>query len=279
MAFRVLHGRTSGYAGIRLWGTVGYIAAAAAAGAVVDRIGLRLGVAGVALAMAVCGGIAWAGRGEERIRLAPAGTAEILATLRDRRFLVLVGATSLAWASYGPYGTFYTIHLESLGRSRAFAGAAWALAAASELALMLCWPRLCRWAEPRTWLLMGLAAHPVRWLLSSVAVAPVPLLAIQPTHALTFGVFYLAAVQQVESLAPEGLRATAQGVFASATFGLGGLVGNILGGLFYEAIGMRALYIGCALVSGWALCLYALGMPRVARGRPSAGRPPDRGGA
>jgi PPP family 3-phenylpropionic acid transporter len=258
---------------------VGYIVAAVAAGAVIGRIGLRLGVAGVSLAMAVCGGVAWAGRGEDRIRLAPAGMAEILANLRDRRFLVLVSATSLAWASYGPYGTFYTIHLESLGRSRAFAGAAWALAAASELALMLCWPRLCRWAEPRTWLLIGLAAHPVRWLLSSVAVAPVPLLAIQPTHALTFGVFYLAAVQQVESLAPEGLRATAQGVFASATFGLGGLVGNILGGLFYEAIGMRALYIGCALVSGWAMCLYALGSPPAARGRPSPGLPPGRGAA
>jgi hypothetical protein len=39
--------------------------------------------------------------------------------------------------SYGLYGTFYTIHLERFGFSRSFAGAAWALAAGSELVVML----------------------------------------------------------------------------------------------------------------------------------------------
>ncbi len=164
--------------------------------------------------------------------------------------------------SYGPYGTFYTIHLERLGFSRAFAGTAWALAAASELVVMLLWPRMCGWATPRTWLVVALTAHPLRWLLSSVAHGPVFLLAIQLTHAFTFGVLYLAAVQSVEGLAPDGLRTTAQGVFASVTFGVGGLVGNSLGGLLYEPMGMTALYIAAAVVSAWGLFLFVVGTPR-----------------
>jgi len=176
--------------------------------------------------------------------------------------------------SYGPYGTFYTIHLEALGRSRAFAGAAWALAATSELVVMLLRPRMCSWAQPRTWLMIALAAHPVRWLLSSIAHDPVLLLAIQLTHAFTFGVLYLAAVQNVERMAPEGLRATAQGVFASVTFGVGGLVGNSLGGFLYEPLGMTALYIAAALVSGWGMLLYAIATPSEEHGlRPIPSKP------
>lgn len=273
MAFRALKGRPHGYAAIRLWGTVGYILAAVGSGAVMDRLGLRIGMFGVAVAMFACGVVAWAGSGREQARLAPAGLREILESLRDRRFLVLVAATSLAWTSYGPYGTFYTIHLESLGFSRVFAGAAWALAATSELAVMLLWPRMCRWLTPRAWLTIALAAHPVRWLLSSVARDPGLLLAIQLTHALTFGVLYLSAMQHVESAAPEGLRTTAQGVFASVTFGAGGLVGNVFGGLLYEPAGMTVLYIASAVIAGSGMLLYVVGTPRDTR---AATAPPSR---
>jgi predicted MFS family arabinose efflux permease len=115
-------------------------------------------------------------------------------------------------------------------------------------------------------------------LLSSVARDPLPLLAIQLTHAFTFGVLYLAAVQQVEGMAPEGLRATAQGVFASVTFGFGGLVGNTLGGLLYEPLGMTALYIASALVSGWGVLLYAVATRREKRIHSPFGRPETHGG-
>ena len=275
MTFRALKGRPQDYAAVRLWGTIGYIAAAVGVGAVMDRIGLRAGMYGVGLAMTGCGIVAWAGTSRERVKLAPVGVREILESLRDRRFLVLLTATALAWMSYGPYATFYTIHLQRLGLSRAFAGTAWALAAASELLIMFFWPRLCGFAQPRTWLIVALAAHPIRWLLSSVAHGPVILLATQLTHAFTFGVLYLAAVQSVEGLVPDGLRTTAQGVFASVTFGLGGFIGNLLGGLLYERMGMRALYLLAALLSAAATVIYVLG----SRGEPRAGRRPAPGAA
>lgn len=278
MTLRALQDRPQRYAGIRLWGTLGYICAAVASGPVMDWLGLRVGMYGVAAAMLACGTVAWAGRSRERVRLAPVGLREILEVIRDRRLLVLVAATGLAWVSYGPYGTFYTIHLERLGFSRAFAGAAWALAAGSELIVMLLWPRMCAWATPRTWLIVGLTAHPVRWLLSSMARDPLFLLAIQLTHACTFGVFYLAAVQSVERLVPDGLRTTAQGVFASVTFGVGGLVGNGLGGVLYEVIGMTALYIAAAIVSGWGTFLYVVGTPRDAQGTQPLSVTGSRGG-
>lgn len=271
MTFRALVGRRQGYAAIRLWGTIGYILVAMGAGFLVDRIGLRAGMYGIALAMMACGVVGWAGRRRERGGLPPARPDEILRTLRDRRVFLLLLATCLAQVSFGPYTTFFTIHLRQLGLSGGFAGTAWALAAGSELCVMLGWRRMCALAGARAWLTAALAAHTLRWGLSIVARDPAFLLAIQLTHAFTFGVFYLAGVQMVDALVPDGLRATAQGVFASVTFGLGGLVGNTLAGLLYEPLGMARLYAVAAALAAGATVLYWAGTrPAVAGDRVAA---------
>ncbi|MBI3084877.1 MAG: MFS transporter [candidate division NC10 bacterium] len=274
MAFHALAGRPQGFAGIRLWGTIGYILTAVVAGAVVDRIGLRAGMHGIALAMLACGVIAWMGRSRRRASLPPARLGAFLETLRDRRFVLLLAAASLARMSFGPYTTFFTIHLKRLGLSSAFAGTAWALAAVSELVVMICWSRISPLASLRVWMTLGLGAHPLRWHLSIAAGDPVALLLIQLTHAFTFGVFYLAAVQSVDMLVPEGLRATAQGVFASVVFGLSTLLGNAVSGFLYEPLGMAWLYAAAAALASAGTILYWAGMrPPVAAGHIPEGSP------
>ncbi len=259
MAFRALAGRRDRYAAIRLWGTLGYIVVAVAAGVWVDRYGLPSAMYGIALALGASGVVATLGRSREEARLPRVRLAGVCSLVRHREFRLLIVTTCLAWASYGPYATFYTIHLERLGLSGAFAGVAWAVAAGSELCIMLAWGQLCRLARLRTWLGLAMALGVLRWGLSALASQPALLLAIQLTHAFTFGVFYLAAVQSVDVLVPDILRATAQGVFASTTFGLGGLLGNVLGGLVYGRLGMVWCYSGAALLTGLAAGLYWMG--------------------
>jgi hypothetical protein len=72
-------------------------------------------------------------------------------------------------------------------------------------------------------------------------------------------VFYLAAVERVDALAPEGLRATAQGLFASVVFGLSGLLGNALSGILYQPLGMGRLYAAAAGVAAAGTALYWAG--------------------
>lgn len=273
MAFRALAGRPQGFAAIRLWGTIGYILAAVGVGFLVDRIGLRAAMYGIGLTTIGCGLIGWMGRSRERADLSPVHLRDFLEALRDRRFVLLLVAASLARLSFGPYTTFFTIHLDRLGLSGSFAGTAWAVAAASELVAMVYWTRLRALASTRIWFSLALATHTLRWLLSIPAREPVSLLAIQVTHALTFGVFYLAAVEEADALAPDGLRATAQGLFSSVVFGLSGLLGNVLSGFLYEPLGMSWLYAGAAVVSAGGALLYWSGTRQaVAAGRVPATR-------
>jgi PPP family 3-phenylpropionic acid transporter len=266
MAFRALTGRPQGFAAIRLWGTVGYILAAVGVGVLADRLGLRGAMYGIGLTTVGCGLAGWMGRSRERASLSPVHVRDCLRTLRDRRFVLLLVTASMARLGFGPYTTFFTIHLDHLGLSGSFAGTAWAVSAASELVVMMYWARLRALASTRTWFSLALAAHALRWLLSIPARAPQWLLALQLTHALTFGVFYLAAVEEADAWAPDGLRATAQGLFSSVVFGLSGLLGSVVSGFLYEPLGMSWLYAAASVVSAAATILYWAGTRQAAVG-------------
>jgi PPP family 3-phenylpropionic acid transporter len=274
MVLAAVGGRPQAFAAVRMWGTVGYIATAWGGGILADRLGLRPVILGVGLSLLVSGAIAWAAVRQQRMDLPPARLADILAVLRDRRLLTLLAATALAWMSYGPYTTFFTIQLGALGYSRTFAGAAWAVAASSELAVMACWARLWPLLSARRWLGLAIAACALRWLLLIPAREPVSLLLVQLTNALTFGVFYLSAVELVDALVPRTLRATAQGVFSSVTFGVGSFIGNLLGGLLYPVLGMTWLYAASAGVAAAGLVVHWLGGRIGAPAPPAAGEAP-----
>ena len=265
-SLQALAGRPHRFAAIRLWGTVGYILAAVGTGLLLRWMGLGTGIYGIAVAMTGCGLVGWAGRGRRAAVLPPVAIRDLVRAVGDPRLLLLLGATGLARVSSGPYDTFFTIHLGRLGFDRTFAGCAWALAATSELALMLAWPRIGTALTPRSWLTAALGMHAARWLLSMGASTPASLLLIQLTHAVTFGAFYLAAVQEVDRLAPPGVRASAQGLFSSLSFGLGGTVGDGLSGLFLARLGMRGLYAAAAGIAAAATALYWAGSRPVAGG-------------
>ena len=60
---------------------------------------------------------------------------------------------------------------------------------------------------------MAFAATAVRWVLVAVVHRPVLLVALQATHALTFGVFWGAALAWLGECVPPRLRATGQTMF------------------------------------------------------------------
>ena len=63
----------------------------------------------------------------------------------------------------------------------------------------------------------------------------------------------------MDDLASEGLQATAQGLFASFAFGLGGCLGSLWAGALFETMGMPGLYAMSTGLSLGATLLYYRG--------------------
>ena len=79
------------------------------------------------------------------------------------------------------------------------------------------------------------------------------LVAIQLLHAFTFTGFFVSAIEIILEEIPDELRATGQGLFFAASFGLGGGFGSVLAGYFFEIRGGEASFIVGGFLSLFAL--------------------------
>ncbi len=77
-------------------------------------------------------------------------------------------------------------------------------------------------------------------------------------HGLSFGLCWFSAVSQARNLAPENLKATAQGLFV-AVINLANMVGALASGWMFDHLGYRNLYFVLSAASVLAAAVYVAG--------------------
>ncbi|MEZ4270398.1 MAG: MFS transporter [Myxococcota bacterium] len=122
--------------------------------------------------------------------------------LRQRRLALILVGIGLYYLGPGAYDTAISLHLEDLGWPSHRIGTAWSIAVVSELLMMLAAPRLVRrFGTATLWPVCALTAAG-RWLLLSYLESSQWILFWQPLHGITFGLWYLCMVDQVQAHAP-----------------------------------------------------------------------------
>ncbi len=242
-----LAGAGAGYARTRLWGSLGFLIAALAAGRWLDPTApsaLPLAIAAPLLA-ALCA--AWTLPAKSAAPTLPAlGMASSLLARPDLR--LFFGASFLAQIAHSNYDLCFTLHLRDLGASDGLVGISWAIGVTSEVALMAGSGFIFRRFTPPWLLLAAFVGAAVRWaLIASVASIPA-LLALQPLHGLSFALMWLSSLAYVKESAPAGALATAQGLF-SAAVAAGSVLGMPLWGALYRRAGGTVAFEIAALVS------------------------------
>jgi PPP family 3-phenylpropionic acid transporter len=174
------------------------------------------------------------------------GTRSFMANPRWLVFLMVAfcGGMTLAMIS-----NYLFIFLRDLGADEFSLGLTLTVATLSELPVLFFSNRLLRrWKAPR---LMGAALFffAVRALAYSFILVPGLALFIQLLHGPTFSLMWVAGVSYADQIAPAGLEATAQGLFAGVMLGIGSATGAFLGGLLYEHIGLVSMFRLSALVA------------------------------
>ena len=93
-----------------------------------------------------------------------------------------------------------------------------------------------------------------------MVVSPGLLLGLQLLHGPSFSLLWVAGVAYADELAPKGLSASAQGLFATMVMGWGGVVGALVGGVLYDGVGAAAMFrwtaagtLTCLVVVLWRL--------------------------
>lgn len=223
------------YSQIRLWGSVGFIVTVVAGGWLTDRIGLVVVPAVMLLGMAGLSLVAFATPDAEGGSGEGAAAEPFRLAWRRPSFMVLLLVCFLSQASFAPYYTFFSIHLQRLGYSGTSIGALWALGVFAEIAVFVYAGRLIERLGVRLILLWALASTAVRWwLVAAFAGQPLILAGSQLLHLSSFGLYQAATVQYVQSRFERAGQGRAQALVTSSGFGLGGALGALLSGAIWS---------------------------------------------
>jgi PPP family 3-phenylpropionic acid transporter len=243
---------TSRYGRIRVWGSVGFIAAVVIVGYLLDHIALSavpVLVLAMMIGMLACAWIVPEARVPHHDDAQPVGNL-----LLRPEVLALIGAGAFMSAAHGPYYTFYSIYLVGEGYSKSATGWLWALGVACEIAVFAWMPRLYKAFTLRQILLASFALAVVRFLMIAwLASSFVALLVAQTLHAATFGAFHAASIGYVHKLFKGRLQSRGQAIYGSVAFGLGGAFGGFASGALWESAGAAWTFTfaaACAAVGG-----------------------------
>jgi PPP family 3-phenylpropionic acid transporter len=250
------------YGRLRLWGSFGFLVAALLAARYVDprdAVALPAVTTGVMLA-ALIASLRLPSRANLPQRGEPHGARRLLA---DGEFRLFLAAVFLGQCGHVAYDLCFSIHLFDLGVPRMTIGIAWALGTACEVVLMASAAPLFGAFSPVSLFAFALGAASFRWAALVLVRSTALILVLQPLHALSFGLAWLASVGYASHRFPSHSIGTAQGLFTTA-LGVGSALGMIVWGSVYHRWGGATVFAGAACFSASA-CILAIALDRRVR--------------
>lgn len=196
------------YARVRLWGSVGFVAASLIGAEILRRTSVDavywMILASFALTAAVAAGLPRVTR--TAIATAAPGFRHAFSDPTLRSALLAGG---LVIGSHGAYQTFSSIYWRQLGFGEATIGALWGFSVVVEVSLFWLARHLPGWGA-RHFLLVGGAGALVRWVLFPLADVPAAAFPLQMLHAASFASNHLGVMMAIGAVATPGHTARLQ---------------------------------------------------------------------
>jgi PPP family 3-phenylpropionic acid transporter len=257
-----MKGDLSDYGRMRLWGSLGFIAAVVAAGYGLERFGvaalpwfaggLLLLVLGAALRLHEAPPI------EE-----PAPPAALAGILRQPAVLAFFAQAALMVAAHTSLYVFYSLYLERNGYGKPVIGAMWSLGVLAEVVFFFFQAAVIRRIGLPALMLAAFALAALRFVMIGAGAQWLWVLVLaQLLHAATFAAHHSASIMTMQRWFAGPLQARGQALFISIAYGIGGSFGGLFMSWCWDRIGPQAVYLAAAALAVAGAAMAAL----VARG-------------
>ena len=237
----MLQGERARYGRLRLWGAVGWGIMGPLVGVLVERFSLGWAFYGYYLLLGLALFIAL-GLPIQAAKLRSSYWSGFGQLARNRGWLLFLATMFLYTTGRATLESLLFLHLDSIGVSTSLMGISLAVASASELPVYFWSDRLLHRFGARNLLLVSMVATVIMLLGVGWMRAPWLILVIQLLHGPSFSAMWVASVSLVAEMAPEGMGATAQGIFGSVSMGVGAAVASLLGGVLFQTFNGAVMY-------------------------------------
>ncbi|HEV2127776.1 MAG TPA: MFS transporter [Thermomicrobiales bacterium] len=246
------------YGALRVWGSVGYMAAVLVMGRVMgERVSALLFV-GYALCLGLTLLTVFALPPLAERRAQPLLTG-IHAATANRPLMTLLLVAYLLSIGTAAMNIYLGVHLEEIGGSASLIGVAFAISAASELPIVAFGSWFLVRLGPVRLAALAIVVYALRFAGYSAITVPEWVLGIQLFHGLSYGAFLIASVTLAHRLAGQEQASTAQALLTAMSFGFGSITGSLLGGVLLDVVGTAGLFGGSAGLMVVTLAVLAIG--------------------
>jgi MFS transporter, PPP family, 3-phenylpropionic acid transporter len=242
-----MRGDLTHYGRLRLWGSVGFILTVTLAGPLLDWQGIRL-MPWIALALLTLVLIS-----SLRMQESPHGDLHkdipsVLALLKRREVIAFFTSTFLMIAAHASLYVFYSLYLAQIGYNNTVIGLMWSLGVVVEIVFFFYQAPIFKRFGVQKLMIASLLIAVVRFLMIGLgAQSLLVLLVAQVLHAATFGVHHSASVAMLQRWFSGPLQARGQALFTSISYGLGGTLGGLILGGFWDTFGSQTVYLVAAI--------------------------------
>jgi PPP family 3-phenylpropionic acid transporter len=255
-ALEVAQEHHSSFGEIRVWGSIGWALATWLMGMMIELLNIHWLFYGYILFMAVTFLLALF-QAPRKLRVRDSLTHGLRA-LFQRDFIVFLVSIFLLNSASSGASQFFSLYMDKIGAGESMIGLSWALAALSELPVMLFSAVLLRRFGSDGLLKIAFLIFIVRWWLYSVINIPGWALVVQCLHGFSFAAFLVGAVTFVSERSPEGFSTTALAIYNTVAFGLASMAGSMIGGLLYDSVGSSQMFRVFSLLGVGGLAIFLL---------------------
>lgn len=251
------------YSRIRLWGSVGFIAAVTFIGWALDN-----GLALVCLPQAI-----WILMvlmtlisllvTEPPIRSTTQVHHSVWTILKRPNVIAAFAVFMLVQVMHSPHYVFFSMYLEQNGYDNDRIGKLWALGVMAEVLLFMFAGVLFRYFSVRRLLMIALGLSIVRWLITGWMIQHLYwVIFAQILHAVTFGLTHMVFMMLIQRYFTGSHQSKGQTLYSSVSYGLGGMLGSYIAGELWDTLGPESIYLFSAAASLLALIIVWVGLDR-----------------
>ena len=246
------------YGRVRVWGSIGFIAAVMTGGYLLQALGIGWFPA---MTMVLLGMLLLAARSVPDMVEPPhpvegvAGAMQVLRRPVVTWFFLGMFLTVMAHMSLY---AFFSLYLASLGYEKGAIGLLWVIGVGLEVLWFWFQGRWLHLLSPHGWLLLAAVASALRFA-ATAAFGHIGwlLLLAQCSHALTFAAQHSACAALINRHFDGPLRARGQALYSVLGYGVSGVIGGVGGGALSQKWGFGAVFWAASIVAVLAaLCCW-----------------------
>ena len=248
------------YSNIRLWGSVGFIIASFFFGILIDRYSVIILIWALLFIQLIILFLSFS-IPDKKFELISDAKRSIWKILKKREVIALLLGCALMVSSHGLLYNFYSIFLKEQNYSSSLIGILWSIGVIFEIFIFILMPKILSKFNLKEVLLISLFLAVVRFFLIGYYVDILLVLILaQILHAATFGSFHVASVELVSIHFNREHHSRGQSIYNSITYGLGGTIGGLGGGIMIDKFGAASTFMLSSILPliGFLVIFYGL---------------------